>query len=86
MYKKEFRHSLLEILDKAGVPQNMLREKFIRLSWHKYNNISAPLFHDTKEKNACNYVLRMLKKTHLYAEYRVFIGDPFFCTFINKKE
>ena len=75
MYKREFRRSLLDILKKAGISQTLSREKFINLSWHKFNN-GGPLFHDAIGKKACRFVISRLKKAHSYYEYRAFMGDP----------
>lgn len=88
MYKKDFRYSLMEILNEAGVPQTLSREKFINLSWHKYNNENknAPLFHDYIEKDACRFVIGILKKSNMYSKYRLFMGDVLFKVLPIKKE
>ena len=85
MYKKEFRHSLLKILNEAGVPQSLSRERFINLSWHMFNN-GGSLFHNAIEKDACRFVIGKLKKAHMYCKYRVFMNDTLFKSFIKKKE
>lgn len=74
MTHNEFRHKLLNTLDEAGVPQTISRERFIRLSWHKYKH-GGPLFNDTDGKEACRFVFSKLKKTHKYYEYRKFLGN-----------
>lgn len=74
MTRKEFRHKLLNILNEAGVPQTLSRERFIRLSWHKYQH-GGPLFNDTVGKDACRFVFLKLKKNQAYVNYRIFMGD-----------
>lgn len=85
MRKKDFRHNLVEILKKTGIPQTLSREKFINLSWHKFNN-GGPLFHDAIGINACRYVMSFLKKSHNYYEYRAFMSDPLYKPVAIKEE
>ena len=74
MTHKVFRHKLLDILNDAGVHQTLSRERFIMLSWHKYQH-GGPLFSDAVGKEACRFVFSKLKKTHKYFNYRKFMGN-----------